>query len=249
MAFMRQRPAPDVAGYPTPERVALAHAIAGHAAAIAHVVATDEAGNRASQAVWDAQAAVTAAHEGVGEARDASVQHMIAAAGGDTGPAPRTERQARDALADAEAALDAARSARDALKGRLPDAERERDIAARRRTEAARAVIAAETADHAAALAVEVESLQRNALAKGAALARLAKARAVETVQQPGMEYGRPADPAIRAALYRHDLVMQFAVTPDGWHHASAQAGAAPWDAALAALERDAAAVLPLGSV
>lgn len=196
MAFMRQRPTPDVTGHATPERAALAHAIAGHAAAVAHVAATDEAGNRASQAVWDAQAAVTAAHEGIGEARDATVQHMIATAGGDPGPAPRTEPQARDALADAEAALDAARSARDALKGRLPDAERDRDTAARRRTEAARAVIASEAADHAAALVLEVEGLQREAVAKGAAL-RCAGWLAGEGRYAPGCPnniHGRPAD-------------------------------------------------------
>ena len=249
MAFMRQRPALDVIGHATLERAALAHAITAHAAAVATVAATAAAGDQASNAVYDAHAAVTVAQEGVGEARDATVQHMIATAGGDTGPAPRTERQARDSLADAETALDAARSARDALKGRLPDAERDRDTAARRRTEAARAVIASEAADHAAALVLEVEGWQRAALATGAALAWLAKAGAVETVQRIGGGHGKPADSATRAAVDRHDLVMQQAVTCDGWHHAPVQAGAAAWDAVLAALERDAATPLPLGSV
>lgn len=246
MVFMRKS-APDVTGHATPERAALVHAIAAHAAAVARVAATDAAAQRASEAVWDAQASITKTGEAIGEAREATLQHLIAAAGGGTGAAPHTEREARADLADAEAALDAARAARDALKGRLPEAEAARDRAARVRTEAARAVIAAEAADHAAALAREVEGLQRAALAKGAALAWLAKAGAVETVQRIGGEYGRPANLAIRAAVDRHNLVMQQAVTHDGWHHAPAQAGAAAWDAALAALERDAAAAVPLG--
>ncbi len=247
MTFMRQRPAPDVTGHATPERTALAHAIAAHAAAVATVAATDEAGNRASQAVWDAQAAVTAAHEGIGEARDATVQHMIATAGGDTGPAPRTERQARDALADAETALDAARSARDALKGRLPDAERDRDTAARRRTEAARAVIASEAADHAAALVREVEGLQREATAKGAALRWLAKVGTLPAAPTTFMGV-QPTDRGARAALQRHEQTLQTG-DPDGFTAAAATSGSGAWDAALAALERDAAAALPLGSV
>ncbi len=189
MAFAR-KPAPDVTGYPTPERAVLAHAIAAHAAAVANVAATDDAGTRASHAVWDAQAAITAAQDGVTEARDATVQHLIEVAGGGTGPAPRTERQAREVLADAEAALGAARAVRDALKGRLPDAERERDNAARRRTDAARAVIAAETVGHAAALVGEVEALQRRSMAQGAALRWLVSAGAVPVVSASGDRQG-----------------------------------------------------------
>ncbi len=244
MAFMK-KPAPDVTGYPTPERAALAHAIAAHAAAAAHVAAIDAAAQRASEAVWDAQAAITKVGEAIGEAREAMLQHLIAAAGGGTGAAPHTEREARADLADAEAALDAARAARDALKGRLPEAEQARYRAAWVRTEAARAVIAAEAADHAAALAAEVESLQRDALRKGAALCWLVKAGAVPTVQRVGGEFGRPADSATRDTLTRHEMVLQVD-TVDGWQNSTAKAGAAAWNDALAALERDAAAPVPV---
>ncbi len=244
MSFAK-RPVPDVTGYPTPERAALAHAIAAHAAAAAHVKATDDAGTRASNAVWDAQAAVTAAQEAVSEARDVMVQHMIAVVGGGTDPASRTERDAQDAVLAAEGVLDAARTARDALKGRLPDAERERDDAARRRTEAARAVIVAETAGHAAVLVGEVEALQRQSLAKGAALRWLVQAGAVPVITAIGFTHGQAADDAIRAAVFRHDVTLQVHAA-DCWHGTATTAGDAPWKAALADLERDAATPLPL---
>jgi len=246
MAFLRKQPAPDVTGYATPERAVLAHAIAAYAAAVANVQATDDAGVRASNAVYDAQAAVTAAMEDITPTREAMVNHLVAAAGGDTDPAPRTEREARAVLADAEAALDATRAARDALKGRLPEAEQARDRATRVRTEAAHAVIAAEAADHAAALAAEVEGLQRDALRKGAALRWLVKAGAVPTVQQIGGNFGRPSDPAIRDTVTRHELGLQYIMMHDGWHQVMAQPGAAAWDDVLAALERDAAAPVPV---
>jgi len=244
MSFAK-KPVSDVTGYPTPERAALAHAIAAHAAAVANVAVTDDAGTRASHAVWAAHAAVTVAQDGVSKAQDATVEHLIEVAGGGTGPAPRTERQAREVLADAEAALDAARAARDALKGRLPDAERERDNAARRRTDAARAVIAAETAGHAAALVGEVEALQRRSMAQGAALRWLVSAGAVPVVTDIGFIHGQAADDATRAAVMRHELTL-LVHTPDGWHCTAAAAGDVPWDVALADLERDAAATLPL---
>ncbi len=248
MAFLRRQPVPDVTGYATPERAVLAHAIAAHAAAVTNVQATDDAGVRASNAVYGAQAAVNAALEGVTATREAIVNHLVAAAAGDDGPAPRTERQARDALADAEAALDAARAARDALKGRLPEAEQARDRAARVRTEAARAVIAAEAADHAATLAAEVEGLQRDALRKGAALRWLVNAGAVPLVQQIGFMHGQAADDATRIAVSWHEMALQNYM-PGGLHHAAAESGAAAWGDVLAALERDAAASLPLGGV
>ncbi len=244
MAFMRKS-APDVTGYPTPERAALAHAIAAHAAAVAHVAATDAAAQRASEAVWDAQASITKAGEAIGEAREATLQHLIAAAGGGTGAAPHTEREARADLADAEAALDAARAARDALKGRLPEAEADRDQAARKRTTAARAVIAAEAAGHAAALAGEVEALQRQSLVKGAALIWLVKVGALPVITDTTFMNGRPADPVIRATEFRHIQTLEVHST-DGWNNIAAAAGDVPWDAALADLERDAAAPLPL---
>ena len=236
---------PEVTGYATPERAALAYAIAAHAAAVANVQATNDAGERASYAVYDAQAVVATALEGVNEAREATVHHLIAVAGGDTGPAPRTERQARDALADAEAALDAARAARDALKGRLPGAEQARDRAARNRSEAARAVIAAEAAGYAAALAEEVEKLQAAALRKGAALAWLTNIGAFPVVKQVGPVFGKPADPRIRAIVGRHEEALQEYSYED-WNRKTAAGAAVVWNDALAVLERDANAPLPV---
>ncbi len=43
----------------------------------------------------------------------------------------------------------------------------------------------------------------------------------------------------------RHDMTLLIH-TPDGWHRTAAAAGDVPWDAALADLERDAAAPLPV---
>lgn len=236
---------PDVTGYATPERAALAHAIAAHAAAIANVTATDEAGQRASEAVWTAQAAVTAAQEAVNEAREATTRHLVAVAGGDAGPVPRTVRQARADLAEAEAALEDARIARDALKGRLPDAEAARDRAARVRSDAARGVIAAEAAGHAAALAGEVGELQAAALRKGAALAWLTNVGAIPVVKQFGAAFGKPADPRIRAIVGRHEEALQE-YSYEGWNQTTAAGGAVVWDDALAVLERDANAPLPV---
>ena len=244
MALLRKL-APDVTGYATPERAALAHAITAHAAAIANVTATDEAGQRASEAVWAAQAAVTAAQEVVSEAREATTRHLVAVAGGDAGPAPRTERQSRADLAEAEAALEDARVARDALKGRLPDAEAARDRAARVCKEAARAVIAAEAAGQAAALAEEVEELQAAALRKGAALAWLTNIGAFPVVKQVGAVFGKPADPRIRAIVGRHEEALQE-YSYENWNRATAAGGAVAWDDALAVLERDANAPLPV---
>lgn len=232
---------PDVTGYSTPERAALAHAIAAHAAAAAHVRATDAEGARVSNGVWDAQAAVTDAQTRLADLLEAAPRQP----GGDVMLASPAEDLARADLAIAEAALDAARAARDALKGRLPDAEAARDRAARVRTQAARAVVLAESTSYAAELGREVEALQRQMLAKGEALRWLVRFGVMPVITTIGGNYGQAADDATRAALFRHEVAMQT-YAADRWHAAAAAAGATPWDAVLTDLERDAAAPLPL---
>ena len=133
---------------------------------------------------------------------------------------------------------------RDALKGCLPDAEQLRDDAARRRTQAVRAVVLAESASYAVELGRKVEALQRQTFAKGETLGWLVRFGAVPVITAFGGNYGQAADDTIRTALSRHEMAMQ-PHTADRWQVAAA-AGDAPWDAALAELERDAAAPLPL---
>ena len=227
----------------TPEREALAHAIAAHAEAVATASGMARAIHNADQAVYAARDAVGRAEAAVNESRDVLVAHLVVTASGGISAAPRSVREARDALDDAKGALDAARGARDALQGRLPDAQGRVRMKATLLSDAAHAVIASEAAGHAAALGEDVQAVQVEAIRKGAALAWLSKVGALPMVQQ---STGRVlADPAMRRAVSWQEQT-QRASTLDGWQQAAATAGALAWDEALAALQRDAAAPLPL---
>ena len=240
MAAMRNL-APNVTGHVTAERAALASAIESHAAAVAHVRATEAEGARMSGGVWEAQTAVLEA-----QAVLTDLQGVTTRSPGGVMLASPAEDQAREVLASAQAALDVARAARDALKGRLPDAEQLRDDAAQRRTQAARAVVLAESASYAIELGREVEALQRQTFAKAEALGWLVRFGAVPVITTIGGNYGQAVDDTICTALFRHERAVRPHAVVDRWHLAAAVFDDAPWDAALAELERDAAAPLPL---
>jgi hypothetical protein len=76
--------------------------------------------------------------------------------GSTAGDAPRTVRQARDALQDAEDRRDAARTARDELKRQQADATGSPEVDAMRLRDAVAAVLKAEWQPRATALAEEI---------------------------------------------------------------------------------------------
>jgi hypothetical protein len=137
------------------ERQALAEMIERERAAAARQTTTAAALENAERAVWAANAAFEAAEAAVTEAKEAATQHVLAVAAGDEGTPPRTIRQARDALQDAEDARDTARAVRDELRKRHAEGYN-LDTYRWQVREAAARVLAAEWEDRAGVLVTEV---------------------------------------------------------------------------------------------
>lgn len=224
------------------ERAALAAAIANLAELRTKQAATGMAIGTAQPLVWAAVNALDAAPELVERAKANAAIFLREQAQGLSPVPPQTIREARNLVADAEDALEAARAAvtaleaeRDSLNGRVPMAE----DAVRR---AARAVLHAEAEGRACALAAELAAMQRAMDALGDTVEWLASAGALTVVERPGGSYGRPEDETIRMTLNR------LHSPPDSWHGLarSQPSPAAEWAAAFAALQVDATAPLPL---
>ena len=233
-------PAPSLG---TAARAALAEAIAAHAEAEANLTAANAAANPASQAVWAATRAVEEATTALAEAKTAAARHLTDVARGIAGEPPRSIKDARVALQDAEDTLEAAREARDALKVHLPEYEAREAFTKGRLRDAALAVLRAEAAPMADALVAELTEAQRTVATKGAALEWLVREGMIEASNVPAApgSFNMVSNPA-KLALSRHRS------PPQTWQLAHAEmttAGPAPWQAALIALQRDAAAELP----
>ena len=237
-----RRPSKVESAEPFPERAALAAAIAEVTELRTKLAATETAIGTAHPAVWAAVEALDAAPELVERAKANAATFLQERARGLAPVPPQTIREARNLVADAEDALDAARAAvtaleaeLDSIKGHLPTAEE----TVRR---AARAVLHAEAEATACALAGELAAMQHAMFALGSTVEWLAGAGAYTVIEKHGGHYGRPEDEAVRTALHRLH-------TPPGvWNglaHAQPEA-VAGWIAAFAALQVDATAPLPV---
>lgn len=220
---------------PSPERAALAEAIADRSVIVAKIVATQSALDAARTALGAAREARGDAHRGIEAAKAAAGQHMAEAGG--TGTRPPGIREARDALTAAEDYCDIAQIAVDALAARLVEAE-QREPFARRRVEVA-ALAAARSSSETERLIAEVEKLQKELFAKGTALAYLHRIGAVDRAQ-----FGSNPNVTATAA----DLAVQRLGSPVAtWSGLASETLEPAWRTWIEALSIDADAKLPAG--
>jgi len=218
----------------SPERARLAELIERRDDFAATAAALKAAIPRADDQVFAARRALEAAEDGVPAAKAAAAAHLVALAVGEAGDAPPTVEAARRATALAEDGLDVAKVARDTLRQRLTETEFSLSMAKSKAEDAARVVLSQSPA--VAALVAEVTELQRSLVDKGAALEWVFNKRLVPTDILPeptGMSVptviGRLNAPTHTWRELTHDRTIP---------------GAAPWQAALAALMNDADAPL-----
>lgn len=225
------------------ERTALAEAIAYATELRAQLLATHSAYDTARPVVWAAVEVLDAAPELVERAKANAAIYLQQQARGLAPEPPQTIREARNLVADAQDALDAARAAvtaleaeRDRLQGRLPYAE----DAVRK---AARAVLHAEAGGAACALVAELAAMQHAMAALGDTVEWLAGAGAFTVIDRPGGHYGKPEDDAVREAIGRTHS------PPSTWKgivRTRPDPVTAGWAAAFAMLQLDATAPLPV---
>ena len=240
---LRAVKAADASGIPplSAERVALAEAIAAHVDHQTQRAATSAAISTASDAIWDARRRVDAAPELMERAKANVAQHLVDTARGVAGAPPQTIRDARNAVTDAEDDLDAAKASRDALQAEMERLDGKAYFRKAAVEKAARAVLHAEAEATACALAAELHRMQQAMVALGDTVEWLAGAGAFTVVEQHGGSYGRPDDEAVRMTLNR------LHSPPSSWKGLAQPEAAVRWAAALAALQVDATAPLPVG--
>ncbi len=223
----------------SPERTALAAAIDAHGAHLAQRDGARRAEGLADEAVARARRAFTIAEDEAEHAQSNTAQFLIRQAMGVAGDPPRTLRQAQDAVADARSELDAAKAALEAIRvevKRLDTSWTEGKV-----RDAAKAVMRAECSTAAMAVGAEVVRLQTALVQAGQVLAFFVKANAVPTIGAIGSMHGQAEDKLIQTAMHR-----MLNSPPLTWDEIMQQRDtAAPWRAALAALETDANAPLP----
>ncbi|NPD68924.1 hypothetical protein HN018_02860 [Lichenicola cladoniae] len=233
MALLARKPTPL-----SPERAALAEAIANHRAHAATREAVANMASSATSGIALARRAVSLAEDGVLEAQAAAGRFLIATAKGEASEAPRTVRQARDDLTDALDNLAAAEVAQAAAQTELEGLSDYMSTTNLKR--AAVAVLQADGASAALAVAAEVGRLQQELSRHGQLLNFLVATGAFAVSDRVGMYHGQPADEAVRIA---HERLNS---PPSSWRALTDRTdAAAPWRAALEALEGDATAPLP----
>ena len=232
MALLRKQP--NAGGALSPERAALALAVAAHAEAEAQCAATAAASGPASEAVWAAQRAVQDATAALEQAKADAARHLRDVAMGAAGEPPRSIREAREALLDAETVLQAARDARDGLKVLLPDQEARRELSKIQLRNAALDVLKSEAAPLVAELVEKLGQAQRAVADLGNVLEWMVHEKVIEI--DPATD--SPAKMA-RSRLGTPPCMWRALTAED------ATPGAAPWRAAFDALQRDANAPLP----
>jgi hypothetical protein len=228
-----------------PERVALGLAISAHVELQAERAATAASMQIASENVWAARTRLDAAPELLEQAKVNTANYLAGIPRGETRTPPQTIREARDAAVDAQDDLDAAKVAKDALNERMERLDLQAYKLKDAMEKAAFAVIGAEAADRARAMAADLMRLQQEMYSTGQALAWLtATAKVLPVIEQHGGNFGKVADDAIRRAIGRLEI------RPAEWdtHNRPQTLGdaSAPWRAALAALQADPAAPLPV---
>jgi hypothetical protein len=106
----------NVEGFESPERAALATAIAKRDEAMAQASARTTAIEGLQSKTWALQEAIEKAEKAVEIAKAAAAAHLVAKARGNAGPAPKTVAQARADLLALQDELEAAQSARGLLE-------------------------------------------------------------------------------------------------------------------------------------
>lgn len=237
---LKLKPPSPAADAQSPERIALAEAIAAHAenereyAALYAAAAWD---GPACGAVRDAETEFEAAREAVERAKQDAVDTHVATSLGTAAPVAMTIKAARAAVVDAEDTLSAAKSARDALKLRLEEAEKYRHYPAERVTAAAQAVLATSPAID--AVVTDIARLQRELFDMAAQFHWLVRQKMIscERIKTGTYDSEMPLAEIVRSRLNS---------PPHTWHALAAEvAGARLWEDALSQLMRDAAAPLP----
>ena len=223
-------------GFDSPARAALAIAIAEKAAADEAHRKLVAAGESLQNAVFDADGAVQAARQAIEDAKEGTVRHLTAIATGEAGKAPKTVKQARQELADAEEALELAKAARDGLAKRIEEAKVTASRMVGRVAEAAKAVLA--EAPAVTGLLAEVILLQRELVSKGRALTWLMSEKILPGNAGAPRQEGDPLRDAWRTKQFIDMLPMDYAA-------GSEATCARAWQAALTALMHDATAALP----
>ena len=214
----------------SPERVALAEAIAKRDERRAHIAATAAAIGNAEAAWRDAGLRRSAAEAGVASAKAEAVERLTAGQPGAATAAASTVKAARSAMTEADDDLEAAAAALDALRRRSDDLAQFSYLPEQRVAEAVSTVVRNSPA--VAALVAEVAELQRKLADKGAALLFLAG----------NLDMANNPDGTTNATK----LALTRCQTPMTTWKALLSAGAvAPWSEALAALAVDATAPLP----
>ncbi len=216
----------------SPERAALAAAVAAARESRETFAALETAHGRARQERWAADAAAEAAQAAVDQSARAAVQHMVDTALGSAGTPPMTPREARAALAEAQEHAELCVSTFRTLDGRLAEASSEVRQHADRLPAKVAAVIGAspELAD----LIAKVEHHQREMIRLGLALEGLM----VPDEREPNgamSPLGR-----VKNRMLLPPLSWDLACAPDRIPTVRPD-----WEAAARALESDARAPLP----
>ena len=219
----------------SPERTALAAAIAEEEARQAEEIALRDAQATSLAAVIAARKAVQAATDALDAAKQQAAESLLNAPSGEQRPSPVAAARAR--LTDTEDGLEAALAARATVEERAQAAARGRPFAGDRVRRAAMAVIRAEGKDYAAVVAAEVAELQAKLAARGATLDWLVEAGIFPTDSTPGPGANRVLDRTIETTLFR------LGSPPNSWRGIAVDAS--EWEAALTALMADATALLP----
>jgi hypothetical protein len=247
-ASLKQKlPPVTPAAFQSAQRAELAVEIVASAAADTRKAALARAVATADDEVRAARRAVEAAETALQEAQGNATQHRVATALGTAGPPPLSVRECRALAVVAADDLQAGLEARDALKVELNAEQGRPDFARMRVKDAAIAVIKAEMAERAVALAAEVERLQKDLVSKGSALQWLSEAGA--TVPMCGSSYSAltEAEKGIR------DTIARLDVAPNQWATGTIRyatsvfepTGRLKWEAAFEALKTDPNAALP----
>jgi hypothetical protein len=238
-ASLKPKPAVTPTPYSSPQRAALAHAIAAAADAAARRVALERVSQAANSDVLKAIGAVEAAETTLAEAQANTAKHMVDKALGTAGVPPLTVREARAAVIAAQDHLDECRQTRAALNLELDKSDN--SWSSSRVADAAYQVIMAEARQRAVALAAEVAALQQKLVARGSALEWLHRNGAFPKIERGETDHVGGIVQRMESAPSRWTMPTQPGVAPF-----AQPVGANAWAEAFEALKRDAAAQLPL---
>lgn len=221
----------------SPERQALADAIAASRERREAIAAASSALSKAEDAALVAKQAVYAAQGVLDEAPAATTRHMIAQASGQPSDRPATPREAREALADAKEHSLATQNVRDALAAELTSLQSGTSLTESILSFAAATVLRNDPA--VAAFVAQVGQLQAELAVKGAVLLWLADNKVLDMDNVAVASHKYDFSPAAQA-IHRLNSppVWWRGIAPD-------PAFKARWETALAALRVDARATVP----